>query len=175
MVRQTSETTELQGQAYEALKSAGLPIQQQHFPEKYHNEAFLRACPSIPTPRGKPFVYIQKALSSSYATGSFEEFQAQLAGALIHLMFLYPAACLKALHCPEARPVFEMAAALDWEEHVRKLQKLFASQRKAQSKRKFNGLTPNLHQRGKQTTCNKEICHHGIIKLHLSQPLAAVA
>jgi hypothetical protein len=124
MVRQTSETAELPGQAYEALKSAGLPIQQEHFPEKYHNEAFLRAFPSIPTPRGKPFVYIQKALNSSYATGSFEEFQAQLAGALIHLMFLYPAACLKALHCPEARPVFEMAAALDWEEHVRKLQKV---------------------------------------------------
>jgi hypothetical protein len=122
MAPQTSETAELQTQAYEALKSAGLPIQQQNFPEKYHHEALLRACPSIPTPRGQPLWHIQKALSSSYTAGSFEAFQAQLAGALIHLMFLYPATCLKALHSPEARPIFQMAAGFDWDEHVRKLQ-----------------------------------------------------
>ena len=99
MAPQTSETAELQTQAYEALKSAGLPIQQQNFPEKYHHEALLRACPSIPTPRGQPLWHIQKALSSSYTAGSFE-----------------------ALHSPEARPIFEMAAGFDWDEHVRKLQ-----------------------------------------------------
>jgi len=122
MAQKTSETAEMQAQAYETLKSAGLPIQRQDFPEKYHNEALLHACPSIPTPRQQPSEFIEKALSSSYALGCFEMFQAQLAGALIHLMFLYPAACLKALHCPEARPVFEMAAAFDWEEHVRRIQ-----------------------------------------------------
>jgi hypothetical protein len=118
----TAENTELRTQAIDALRSSGVPINPEHFPRWYHHQALLRACPSIPTPRGQIFARIEQAWVQTYMLDSFESFQANLAGALIHLMFIHPAACLKAMHNPEAREIFELAAAFDWEAHVQTMQ-----------------------------------------------------
>ena len=131
MIHPASEV-ELQAQAADVLRNAGIPLQPQCFPSKYHHEALLMACPSIPTPKQQRYDFIQRALDARYQPGSFESFQAQLAGALINLMFLYPAICLRALHHPQIKQVFELASAFDWENHV---QGLSAEIRKAQSRR----------------------------------------
>jgi len=113
----TTENQETINQAFNALRSAGIPLQQQHFPLHYHNEAVLHTCPSI-QPR-----LVAKAAERSHEKGSFEELQAVLAGALIHLMFYHPAEMLKALHSPAVREVVELASGFDWEKYIGNLQK----------------------------------------------------
>ena len=109
---------ELINQSYQALKSGGLFIHLSKFPAAYYKEAVNKACPAaLATPAAE-----LQALAGT----PFEQTQAAIAGALIHLMAQYPADCLRAQHDPHVREIFAMAAMFDWEKHLTKIRKSYA-------------------------------------------------
>lgn len=109
-----------ESQAFDALHRAGIPINKSSFPARYHNEAILRACPSFPGASGAIHASINSALVKAY--NPVEASQAQIAGALIHIMFTNPAEFLAALHSPEVRSIVEEATFFDWQAHTQRLQ-----------------------------------------------------
>ena len=109
-----------ESQAFDILHRAGIPINKSSFPTRYHNEALLRTCPSFPSANGATHSTINLAMAKAYSP--LEASRAQIAGALIHIMFTNPAEFLAAMHSPEVRSLVEEATFFDWRNHAQRLQ-----------------------------------------------------
>jgi hypothetical protein len=108
-----SSPIEIINQSYQALKTGGLFIHLGKFPNAYYKDAVTKAYPQSNNRAASEM--------QTLAGNPDEQTQAAIAGALIHLMAVYPADCLRAQHDPHVREVFAMAAMFDWEHHISKI------------------------------------------------------